>query len=123
MRWIVVALAGCWPIHAQALDLNRLELHSVRAESVTYKGRRAVRVTDDDLAGGDDVSRIAIVRETSFLDGTIEVALTGNTALNAAPNLRGFVGLAFRVARDGAQYECIYLRPKNGRSEEQVHGS
>lgn len=63
---------------------------------------------------------MAIVRGTSLLDGTIQVSLTGDTAPDAPPSLRGFVGIAFRVARDGAQYECFYVRPKNGRSDDQL---
>jgi len=46
--------------------------------------------------------------------------LTGDTAPDAPANLRGFAGVAFRVVGGGAQYECIYLRPKNGRSEDQL---
>ena len=56
----------------------------------------------------------------AFEDGTIEVALTGDTAPDAPVNLRGFVGVAFRVVGGGSQYECIYLRPKNGRAEDQL---
>ena len=33
---------------------------------------------------------------------------------------RGFVGVAFRVAADQSRFECIYLRPTNGRVEDQV---
>jgi len=116
---ILFSLAAC-PAPGQPLSLDRLELHSVKAEAVTYRGRTALRIADADSSGGDDVSRIAIVRDTSFLNGTIGVALTGDTAPDAPANLRGFVGIAFRLADAGSQYECIYLRPKNGRSEDQV---
>ena len=34
--------------------------------------------------------------------------------------LRGFVGIAFRVSEDESRFECFYLRPKNGRSEDQL---
>jgi hypothetical protein len=116
---IFFSLAAC-PALGQSLSLDRLELHSVKAEVVTHRGRTAVRITDADSPGRDEVSRIAIVRGTSFQDGTIQVALTGETAPDAAANLRGFVGIAFRVVGAGSQYECMYLRPKNGRSEDQV---
>jgi len=33
---------------------------------------------------------------------------------------RGFVGIAFRVSLNGSRFECIYLRPTNGRAEDQV---
>lgn len=107
------------PIPAQTLAADQLELHNVKAEQVTWRGRSAIRITDA-ASGGDDASRIAIVRGTTSQDGDLEIALTGDTAPSAPQNLRGFVGLAFRVAGSGSQYECIYLRPKNGRSEDQL---
>jgi hypothetical protein len=34
--------------------------------------------------------------------------------------MRGFVGIAFRVQPDGAAFECFYLRPTNGRANDQL---
>jgi hypothetical protein len=102
------------------LPLEKLELHNVKAEPATYLGRGAVRVTDAGAEGLDDAGRLAIVPGSSFQDGTIEVNLTGDTAPDARPEFRGFVGIAFRVAADRSQFECFYLRPKNGRSEDQL---
>jgi len=111
--WMLLVFAGL-PLFGQSLQPDALELHGVKAEAVTYRGRAAVRITQTGDAG------IAIVKGTQFEDGTIEVALTGDTAPDAPPALRGFVGIAFRLAGEGAQYECIYLRPKNGRAEDQL---
>lgn len=33
---------------------------------------------------------------------------------------RGFVGVAFRVSSDASKYECFYLRPTNGRADDQL---
>jgi hypothetical protein len=102
------------------LPLDKLELHHVKAEPVTYVGRSAVRVTDAGPPGLDDAGRFAIIPRSSFQDGTIEVNLSGDTAPDAPPELRGFVGIAFRVAMERSQFECFYLRPKNGRSDDQL---
>ena len=102
------------------LALDKLELRNVKAEPVTYLGRSAVRVTDAGPEGLDDAGRLAIVPGTSFQDGTIEVNLSGDTRPNAPPNLRGFVGIAFRITPDRSHFECFYLRPKNGRAEDQL---
>jgi len=99
---------------------DQLELHNVKAESVTYLGHTALRITDIGSSDVGDAERLAVVRESSFQDGTIEVDLTGDTAPNAPPELRGFVGIAFRVSSAGSQFECFYLRPKNGRSNDQL---
>jgi hypothetical protein len=99
---------------------DKLELHNVKAESVTYLGSDAVRITDAGAANVDDASRLAIVRGTDFQDGVIEVNLSGDTAPDARPEFRGFVGISFRVSPDRSRFECLYLRPKNGRSEDQL---
>ncbi len=105
---------------APGLVLDKLELHNVKAEQVTYLGRAAMRVTDAAPQGLDDAENLAVVPGSPFQDGTIEVNLSGDTAPNAPPELRGFVGIAFRVITDRSHFECFYLRPKNGRSEDQL---
>jgi hypothetical protein len=123
---LAVLLVSSWASGNQerqgpaALALDKLELRNVRAERVTYLGRSAIRVIDVGQDRVDDAGRLAVVLGSSFQDGTIEVDLSGDTALNAPPELRGFVGIAFRVARDRSHFECFYLRPKNGRSEDQL---
>ena len=102
------------------LSTDALELHHVKMDSVSYRGQRAVRIADGAEGGGDDISRIAIVKGASLQDGSIEVSLSGDTAPDAPPQLRGFVGIAFRVSDGGSHYECFYLRPKNGRSDDQL---
>jgi len=106
--------------NAEDLALDKLELHNVKAELVTYLGRRAMRVTDAGPQTLDDAGRLAVVPGSSFQDGTIEVSLSGDTAPGAPPNLRGFIGLAFRITADASHFECFYLRPKNGRAEDQL---
>jgi len=102
------------------LALDKLELRNVKAEPVTYLGRSAMRISDAGPEGLDDAGRLAVVSGTAFQDGTIEVNLSGDTAPNAPPNLRGFVGIAFRITPDRGHFECFYLRPKNGRAEDQL---
>ena len=97
-----------------------LKLVNVAAEAVTYNGRAAVRVTDAAPAGLGDEGRLAVLANTDFQDGTIEVDLAGAPLPNAGEGARGFVGLAFRVNSDQTRFECIYLRPTNGRAEDQV---
>lgn len=115
----VTASASLGQEVSKSLLLDKLELHNVKGEPVTYLSRKAMRVTDD-APQADDASRFAVVPGTSFQDGTIEVDLTGDTAPDAPANLRGFVGIAFRVTADRSQFECFYLRPKNGRSDDQL---
>ncbi len=103
-----------------SLTLDKLELHNVKAEPVTNLGRSAMRVSDAGPQDLDDAGRLAVVPGTSFQDGTIEVNLSGDTAPDAPPTARGFVGIAFRVTTDRSHFECFYLRPKNGRADDQL---
>jgi len=47
------------------------------------------------------------------------ISRVGEPTNAAAQGARGFVGIAFRVA-DPSRYEAIYLRPTNGRAEDQL---
>ena len=64
---------------------------------------------------------IAIVKGTDFTNGTIEVELAGRPNKSAGPNARGFIGIAFHVEKaDPISYDCFYLRPTNGRADDQL---
>ena len=110
-------------VHAQAFPLDspdQLKLMNVKAEAVTFKGRKAIRILDAAPPELGDEGRLAIVANTDFHDGVIEVDLTGEPRPGAGEGARGFVGIAFRVAPDQSRFECIYLRPTNGRADDQV---
>jgi len=101
---------------------SELQLRNVKTEQVTYKGRKALRATDAAPANASD--KLVILNKSEFQDGVIEIELTGEPGPNAGEGARGFVGVAFRVsldaAKDAAKYECFYLRPANGRADDQV---
>ncbi len=102
------------------IAFDGLKLINVKAEPVTFKGRKALRVTDAASAATGDEGRLAILTKTELQDGVIEVDLAGDVTPNAPEGARGFVGLAFRAAPEGSRFECFYLRPTNGRAEDQV---
>jgi hypothetical protein len=118
------------PASAQAFPLDSakgLEAHSVAIEPVTYQGRKAIRVTEQSnpAAGGNgamsgSAGGIAVLPAASFHDGTIEVDLAGKPAAGAPGDARGFVGIVFRANADISKYECVYLRPTNGRADDQL---
>jgi hypothetical protein len=94
---------------------------------VTHRRRKAVRVIPAADADAELVASkngegggIVVVPGTSFHDGTIEVDVAGKPRAGAPTDARGFVGVAFRVAADPSRYECIYIRPTNGRADDQV---
>ena len=63
---------------------------------------------------------MAILTGSDFQDGVIEVDIAGEPRKDAPEGSRGFVGIAFRVQPDNEHYECFYLRPTNGRTDDQL---
>jgi hypothetical protein len=99
--------------------IEKLELQNLKADIVSYLGRAAVHIENTGPRDSGYGDGLAIVRGLSLQDGTIEVTLSGDTAPDAPTQLRGFVGIAFRV-KDRSHFECFYIWPKNGRSEDQL---
>lgn len=98
---------------------SELELHHVKAESVTYRGRSAVRLIED-IENPTNTHSIAVLRGLNFRDGVIEAEIAGSPMEGAFEGARGFVGIAFRVQPQGSHFECFYLRPTNGRANDQL---
>jgi hypothetical protein len=92
-------------------------LDGVLASTVTHAGREALRLIEADNKRGGG---LALINGRTFKDGTIEVDVAGRRGPYAAPDDRGFIGVAFRVSADGRSWEEVYLRPDNGRAEDQV---
>ena len=105
-------------------NLSEMQPRNVKTEQVTHKGKKALRATDVGLPNGSDGVQLVILNKTEFQDGVIEIELAGEPAATAGTGARGFVGVAFRVAaeagKDASKYECFYLRPTNGRADDQV---
>ena len=103
----------------QLNSLSDLDLHHVQAELVTYRGRHAVRLVEQAEPSTDDHA-IAILSGSDFKDGVIETEIAGAPRKDAAQDMRGFVGIAFRVQPHGSRFECFFLRPTNGRASDQL---
>jgi hypothetical protein len=103
------------PLAAQSAD--RLAGKNVSIAQTNYKGRRAIQVIA--TPGAENAASYAVIKDASFRDGTIEVDLAGQPAAGAGSGARGFIGIAFRFQNDGS-YEYIYLRPTNGRADDQI---
>ena len=116
-------------------------MHNVAAEPVTFEGKPALRVTIstdaktiyDQQAAATPVppgasapsvtsflELLAVTEAADFTNGTIEVDLAGEPGAGAGTGARGFVGVAFRVSPDRRTYDAFYLRPTNGRADDQV---
>lgn len=89
-------------------------------EVVTLDGRRAVRLTQVSTPGSNaNSAALLVVPGLDFEDGTIEVDVVGRRREGAPEDVRGFVGVAFRVQDAPDRYECFYIRHSNGRADDQ----
>ena len=101
-------------------SLESIQLRNVAAEPVTYNGRKALRVTEPAGRSRQEEDRLAILTGADFQNGVIEVDVAGKPGAGAPGAARGFLGIAFRIAPDVSKFECFYLRPTNGRADDQV---
>jgi hypothetical protein len=106
--------------YAMKLDLRVFTLEAVKAEIVEHRGRRAIHLADVRSSQTTDLDSMAVLNDSDFQDGTIELQIAGTPRPGEFPDARGFVGIAFRVNADVSRYEYIYLRPTNGRADDQV---
>ena len=110
-----VTITRVW---SQSLPLSaqKLEPVNVKVEDASYKGKKAVRVISSNGA-----ETMAIIKNQIFENGIIELDVAGTILPNSGTGARGFIGLAFRVRMgDSVRYECFYIRPTNGRAEDQL---
>jgi hypothetical protein len=114
MKRALVLIAAIAPLYAQTAA--QLEGQNVKIADTTYQGKKAVRV--DAAPDAANATSYAILKGSKFHNGTIEVELAGKPAAGSGEAARGFIGIAFRL--QGGKYEYIYLRPTNGRADDQV---
>jgi len=101
-------------------QLGELEVLNGKAEIVDYRGRRAVHLVPSPDHSGPEDSVLAILGRSEFQDGVIEAEVAGAPRDGVPPDSRGFIGISFRVQPHGARFENLYVRPTNGRAEEQL---
>lgn len=118
---LAAALVFCSALlHAQTIPLTdpaTFDLHDTTAQITTWHGRPALNLT---RSPGASTQQLAILRNRSFHNGSIEVDLAGALSKSADASDRGFIGVAFRVQSDPSRYECFYIRPTNGRAQDQL---
>lgn len=116
-----VGQAGTPQSAALPLDsLERMETVNTKAEIVTYRGRKSLHLAPPQNPDMQQGSMLALVSGTAFKDGTVEADVAGVPITSMDESARGFVGIVFRAQNHGARAENIYIRPTNGRAEDQL---
>lgn len=127
MRNVLVTIASgillfSIDVTAQQVLFNAatLEANQVSTQLVQETGKSVLKVTKDPAVKLDDEPTFVKIKGTGFRNGTIEVKVLGRLLKNAPAHARGFIGVAFRINGDNSRYESIYIRPTNGRADDQV---
>jgi hypothetical protein len=126
---LLPAAAAAQARHYPLESPEGLRLHNVAAVAATLEGRKGLRLTmseetarrvpamtDEERA---NLEELAVIEGLEFSSGVIEAELSGAPAPGAGEGARGFVGVAFRLQKDMRTYDAFYLRPTNGRAEDQ----
>ncbi len=113
---------SCLLTSAQAQDIALkpalLTPFQVSVAATDYKGKPAIALEMPKMAMNEKT--VAVLKDIDFHNGTIEATISGQPQANAGEGARGFVGIAFRVAADTSKMELFYIRPTNGRANDQV---
>ncbi|MBD1362614.1 hypothetical protein IDJ77_02225 [Mucilaginibacter sp. ZT4R22] len=102
------------------LDSTSLSPVQVSMSFQALSGKKVVRVTKDTTIKAVDQPTFAKFNHINFKSSIIEVKVLSRLLSTAQKDNRGFIGLAFHINDDNSKFEGIYIRPTNGRADDQV---
>jgi len=119
---VILLLLASINLYSQTIkfDERRFDSNHVSVAIEKVMGKMALRVVKDSTVKEADEPTFAGTKEIDFSNGTIEVSVLSRLLKNAPATARGFIGVAFRINDTDSQFECIYIRPTNGRADDQV---
>lgn len=117
---MLLALVAFLDVSAQTISLKPANLmpYGVTVRSEQYKDKNAIVLEQSALS--DDQKSFVLLKDLDFHNGIIEINLSGQVGNPKVEAARGFVGIAFRVQKDTSKFELFYIRPTNGRANDQV---
>jgi hypothetical protein len=115
---VLPRLASAQAKHFPLESTEGLRLHNVLAEPATLQGKKGLRIRPVSDAQVE-TELLASIDGVEFSNGVIEAEIAGAPGPGASGGARGFVGIAFRLQPDMKTYDAFYLRPTNGRADDQ----
>jgi hypothetical protein len=109
-------------VDGQSIALNKENLVASQVYMTPMKmdGQNVIRVIMDSSIKLFDQPTFVKLKDMNFTDGTIEVRVLSKFLPNSPDWARGFIGVVFRVSGDDQNFESFYLRPSNGRADDQI---
>jgi hypothetical protein len=108
---------------------QEIEISNVKSSITNLDGNEVLRIErdlealpfdKDNVFATVDEPTFVKIKDLNFKNGTVEVKVLSRLLENAPQFARGFIGIAFRIDEDNSAYESIYLRPTNGRADDQL---
>jgi hypothetical protein len=117
-------------VQAQSIlfEGKKFEISHVKASVTQLNGDEVLRLERDleslpfdpnKMGKTVDEPTFVKLKEVNLENGIVEVKVLSRLLPTAPALARGFIGLAFRVNSDNSAFESIYLRPTNGRANDQ----
>ncbi len=109
-------------VEAQYIDLKnvKLEANKTYLSFEKLQGKEVLKVLIDTTIENFDEPTFVKLTDSQFRNGSIEVKVLSRIVKNAPASARGFIGVAYRIDPNIKAFESIYVRPTNGRAEDQV---
>lgn len=124
--FLLILVSPFYILEAQTIRFEGKEFSvtHVKASVVQLDGEQVLRVVRDmdsfPFEKGVDEPTFAKLTDLNLENGSVEVKVLSRLLPNAPAFARGFIGLAYRINADNSAYESIYIRPTNGRAEDQI---
>jgi hypothetical protein len=129
---IAVMMLMCSAVFSQDIRWGNHEFIAVNTNTkvIQLDGASVLEVTRDlvrwpfdlnDLDNTVDGPTFVKLKNADIENGVIEVKMLSRIQENSPfPQARGFIGLAYRIDETNSNFEAMYLRPGNGRAEDQL---
>ena len=131
-KYKITALFSLFALVALGQNLTfkkqEFELNNVKASVVKLKGQKVLKMErdlealpfdKDNMVATVDEPTYAKLKGVDFENGIIEVKVLSRLLESAPDFARGFIGVAFHIDDSNTNFQSIYIRPTNGRAENQ----
>ncbi|WP_286770045.1 hypothetical protein [Sphingobacterium sp. 40-24] len=131
-KYKITLLFSLFAIVAMGQNLTfkkqEFELNNVKASVVKLKGQKVLKMErdlealsfdKDNMVATVDEPTYAKLKGVDFENGIIEVKVLSRLLESAPDFARGFIGVAFHINDSNTNFQSIYIRPTNGRAENQ----
>ncbi|AFK03407.1 hypothetical protein Emtol_2269 [Emticicia oligotrophica DSM 17448] len=123
LNLLLVSMLFSMVLSAQTIKMSKENIEATEYVSrsfVKISGKKILKVEFDTTSKDADMPSYVKIKGFEFQNGVIEVKVLSRLMKNAPATSRGFIGLAFRIDEKNSAFESIYIRPTNGRTDDQI---